>query len=113
METLQTPNPHAERRIAVSERTVTEAEVIAAMNKHSSRHDAFYSSNVFDELFPELPKGGELIWVWNGNGATDEGAWRKFFSLDADGNILTKGEYGDYCEWENFRRQTPAEKGEG
>jgi hypothetical protein len=101
----------------MTERTVTEQQVIDAFNKPLPLDERVCLNAIFEKLFPELPKVGELIWVWNGNGATDEGAWRKFFSLDAHGNILTKGVYGDYCEWDcewdNYRRQTPAERGEG
>tara|TARA_R110000851_G_C13000138_1_gene558220 strand:- start:867 stop:1160 length:294 start_codon:yes stop_codon:yes gene_type:complete len=97
----------------MTERTVTDTQFREAINKRVHLDERIALNMIFDELFPELPKVGELIWVWNSNDATDEGAWRKFFSLDAHGNILTKGVYGDYCEWDNYRRLTPAEKGEG
>ncbi|MFT5451722.1 MAG: hypothetical protein ACI9N9_001208 [Enterobacterales bacterium] len=96
----------------MTERTVTEAEVIAAMNKHSSRHDAFYSSNVFDELFPELPKVGELVKLWD-SGDPNLGFWDKVLGFNVDGHVIIMGEEGDDESWNSYRRQTPAERGEG
>ena len=95
----------------MSDRTVTEQQVIDAMNKYVSLQKKALFNELFEALFPELPKAKELVLCWNG--AIDEGEWLKCFSFDADGNILTKNEYGDHCEWENYRRQTPAERGEG
>jgi hypothetical protein len=94
----------------MTERTVTEQQVIDVFNKPLPQDERIYLNAIFEKLFPELPKAKELVLCWNG--AIDEGEWRKFFSFDADGNILTKNEYGDHCEWENYRRQTPAERGE-
>jgi hypothetical protein len=96
----------------VSERTVTEAEVIAAMNKHSSRHDAFYSSNVFDELFPELPKYKELIQVSDNCEPTVKD-WYPFVGINHCGRVIVLDDDGNDELWDNYRRQTPAEKGEG
>jgi hypothetical protein len=99
----------------VTERTVTEQQVIDAMNKHSSRHDAFYSSNVFDELFPELPNQGELILVWdkekNDNNHQD---WLHFHRINELGNVVTMCPSSAIIHvWQHYRRQTPSERGEG
>jgi hypothetical protein len=87
----------------VSERTVTERQVREAMNKFSNY------DHIIKELFPELPKVGEFILVWDAIG--DGSDWRSFAYM-SDDQIHTLDDEG--CGWENYnyRRQTPAERGE-
>jgi hypothetical protein len=99
----------------VSERTVTEQQVIDAMNKHGIEHRMAYFEVIWDELFPELPAHNELIKVWNV--ATEPGdneVWRRFKKMTPDGDALTYFGTGSMgVQWANYRRQTPVERGEG
>jgi hypothetical protein len=99
----------------MTERTVTEAEVIAAMNKHISKNKNDSYHVIFDELFPELPKVGELILVWdkekNDNKHED---WLHFHRINELGNVVTMCPSSAIIHvWQHYRRQTPAERGEG
>jgi hypothetical protein len=91
----------------MTERTVTEQQVIEAMNKHSEL------SNMYDELFPELPKFGELVLVWDGGRKAAGKTWRAFHHFNNEGRAVVSYLDGSLCEWDSYRRQTPAEKGEG
>jgi hypothetical protein len=90
----------------MNERTVTEQQVIDAMNKHSEL------SNVYSELFPDRPKAGELIEVVD-NGRYWIKKWYPFVGIDDYGRVIVLDEDGEEELWDNYRRQTPAERGEG
>jgi hypothetical protein len=94
----------------VTERTVTEQQVIDAMNKHGIEHRMAYFEVIWDELFPELPKLGELILAWDNN-QPDCKNWYEFSGF-ADGNIGVINYDDDILYFDNYRRQTPAERGE-
>ena len=106
MDIRQTTNPHAERRIAVSERTVTEQQVIDAINKHSRYKD------IIKDLFPELPKVGELILCWDDNQDNCK-IWCDFNGINNKGKANAIDDEGDEESYDNYRRQTPTERGEG
>jgi hypothetical protein len=95
----------------MTERTVTEQQVINAMNKRAPSKDMIIINQIFDELFPELPKLGELILAWDNNQPELPG-WYEFSEF-ADGNIGVINYDGDRLYFDNYRRQTPAERGEG
>jgi hypothetical protein len=97
----------------MTERTVTEAEVIAALEKLG--HTAYQltiTANIISQLFPELPKVGELISVWDKN-FTQDGVWHPFVEFIGDGRVIVIGRSGSESAYDNYRRQTPAERGEG
>jgi hypothetical protein len=100
----------------MTERTVTEQQVINALAKHgyNSIHNPM-SQHLMSELFPELPAHKELVKVWNEDVEPEENeCWRKFRKISDSGNPLVY--YGERChpiEWNNYRRQTQAERGEG
>jgi hypothetical protein len=96
----------------MTERTVTEQQVIDAMNKYGSQEPIGHFEFIYDELFPSLPKLGELVKVWNG-GLDGNKEWGIFLYIDKDGQVCTEDECGDEWLWDNYRRQTPAERGEG
>jgi hypothetical protein len=96
----------------MTERTVTEAEVIAAMNKRAPSKDMIIINQIFDELFPELPKANELVLIWD-KGSTTVGGWFPFVEIRDDGRVIVLDEDGNDELWDNYRRQTPAERGEG
>jgi hypothetical protein len=89
----------------MTERTVTEQQVIDALKKYLSFKDTV------SELFPELPKEGELILVWH-DGHHENAEWYKFDKIDS-GLIFVITPYGNRESFDNYRRQTPAERGEG
>jgi hypothetical protein len=96
----------------MTERTVTERQVIAALEKLG--HTAYQltiTANIISELFPELPKTKELIFVWDNN-EKEDGAWFPFVQIDY-GSIIVIDQDGYEESWDNYRRQTPAERGEG
>jgi hypothetical protein len=95
----------------MAERTVTEQQVIDAMNKYGSQEPIGHFEFIYDELFPELPKAGELVFVWD-NGEIGRGGWFPFVELDC-GVVMVTDLFGDKESWDNYRRQTPSEKGEG
>mgnify|MGYP000320440069 CR=1 FL=1 len=111
MDIRQTTNPHAERRIAVSERTVTEQQVIDAFNMAVPLDERMSLGLIFNKLFPELPKAGELILCWDD--LSDYRDWCYFDSINNDGKANTIDYEGDEESYDNYRRQTPAERGEG
>jgi hypothetical protein len=90
----------------MTERTVTEQQVIDAMNKHS------VPSSVYSELFPDLPKVGELIKVCDEYQKAG-GEWFPFVKINDDGYIIVIDIDGEEELWDNYRRQTPVERGEG
>ena len=95
----------------MTERTVTEQQVINAMDKFASQNILGHYGILFDELFPELPKAGEIILVWD-NDEKQGGEWFSFVKIDY-GSIIVIDRDGDEESWDNYRRQTPAERGEG
>ena len=98
----------------MSDRTVTEQQVIDAFNKNSHLLAPQYQI-IFDELFPELPTHNELVKVWNGKVEPEKyEAWRRFKKISASGTVITYfGSEGQENQWDNYRRLTPAERGEG
>jgi hypothetical protein len=88
----------------MTERTVTEKQIIAAMNNNCTYKD------IISELFPELPNFGELVLVWDDNQPESPG-WYEFREF-ADGNIGVINYDDDILYFDNYRRQTPAERGE-
>jgi hypothetical protein len=115
LEPSQTPNPHAERRIAVTERAVTEQQVIDVLNKHGNANNLAYFEPVYKELFPELPKAGELILVSDNVINCSSTLWQRFKEFDSKGWAVVNngGHLEEDIIWKNYRRQTPAERGEG
>jgi hypothetical protein len=99
----------------MTERTVTEQQVIDAMNKYGSQEPIGHFEFIYDELFPELPAHNELIKVWNGQiEPKEDEVWRRFRKISVDGYPLTYfGTEYHGVAWINYRRQTPAERGEG
>jgi hypothetical protein len=99
----------------MTERTVTEKQVIAAINKHISKNKNDSYHVIFDELFPELPAHNELVKVWNDEKEPIANVlWRPFKEMSSNGRAITYFSQGSMgVEWENYRRQTPAERGEG
>jgi hypothetical protein len=99
----------------MSERTVTEQQVIDVFNMPFSLDQRICLNLIFSELFPELPKVGELIKPWDGDEEPDLTIWRTFHGLTAIGIVQTSyfdGDFESLTEWDNYRRQTPAERGE-
>jgi hypothetical protein len=97
----------------MTERTVTEAEVVAALEKLG--HTAYQltiTANIISELFPELPKVGELVKLWD-SGDPSLGFWDTVLGFNDHGHVIIMGEEGDDESWDSHRRQTPAERGEG
>ncbi|MFT5452866.1 MAG: hypothetical protein ACI9N9_002364 [Enterobacterales bacterium] len=97
----------------MAERTVTEQEVIAALNKHAAAWTIPDYALVFNELFPELPKANELILVWDNPCQESEGTWLPFHSLTDEDRVYVLYNDGRVVGFDNYRRQTPAERGEG
>ncbi len=99
----------------MTERTVTEQQVINAMNKCVPLDERIALNMIFDELFPELPKVGELILVSDLDLDFVNPKWRRFKEFDRNGWVVVNN--GAHLEedviWKNYRRQTPAERGEG
>ena len=93
----------------MTERTVTEQQVIDAFNKNSHLLAPQYQI-IFDELFPELPKSGELIQCFNNN--TSNKVWRAFCHFAPCFEVVVKDSNGSQFVYDNYRRQTPAERGE-
>jgi hypothetical protein len=96
----------------MTERTVTEQEVIAALNKHAAAFTIPDYTLVFNELFPKPPKNEEIIQVWDNDLIVIKG-WYPFVGIHTDGRIIVLDEDGNDELWDNYRRQTPAERGEG
>jgi hypothetical protein len=96
----------------MTERTVTEQQVIDAMDKFASQNILGHYGIIYDELFPELPKFNELIFVWDGN-SKEGNTLRPFHHFNNEGRAVVSFLDGSLCEWDNYRRQTPAERGEG
>ena len=99
----------------MSDRTVTEQQVIDAMDKFASQNILGHYGIIFYELFPELPTHNELVKVWNGKVEPEKyEAWRRFKKISASGTVITYfGSEGQENQWDNYRRQTPTERGEG
>jgi len=99
----------------MSERTVTEQQVIAAFNKHCPNLIPQYRI-IFNDLFPEMeapepPKVNEIIFVWDSVFA-ENGEWRPFLKFYNDDRIIVIDVDGEEEFWNNYRRQTPTERGE-
>ena len=98
----------------MNDRTVTEQQVIDAFNKPVPLDERVYLNAIFEALFPELPelpKVGELILVWDDDDH-ENAEWYKFDKIDR-GFILVITPYGNSESFDNYRRQTPTERGEG
>jgi hypothetical protein len=96
----------------MTERTVTEQQVIDAMNKYGSQEPIGHFEFIYDELFPELPKENELVLIWD-KGSTTVGGWLPFVKIRDDGRVIVLDQDGNDELWDEYRRQTPAERGEG
>ena len=86
------------------------------MNKYVSLQKKALFNELFEALFPELPKVGELIKPWDGDEEPDLTIWRTFHGVTAIGVVQTSyfdGDFESLTEWDNYRRQTPAERGQG
>jgi hypothetical protein len=98
----------------MTERTVTEQQVIDAFNMAVPLDERMSLGLIFNKLFPEPPKVGELILVSDGDLDCLNSYWRQFKEFD---NVFVVVNSGGHLEadiiWKNYRRQTPAEKGEG
>jgi hypothetical protein len=88
----------------VTERTVTEQQVIDALKKRLSFKDTVSS------LFPELPKPGELVDVSDTLAPMPYGNWRPFHHIDNEGRVFVGP--ASLVGWKHYRRQTPTQKGE-
>jgi hypothetical protein len=99
----------------MTERTVTEQQVRSAFIDHLLPNQIICFNHVMDELFPELPAHNELILVWVDHEIPENiDRWYQFEKLNSDGSVdvwhpTTKYRYN----FDNYRRQTPAERGEG
>ena len=102
----------------MTERTVTEAQISLAIDKHlincgplKHKNDLLQYRQFFDELFPELPKVGELILCWNDDCPGCQ-VWCGFLEM-VDGKLCAIDSDGDQLYFTGYRRQTPFERGEG
>ncbi len=95
------------------ERTVTEQQVIDALNAHSG--SLCFKSSIINELFPELPKHNELILVWVDEDIPEKiDRWYKFEAFRSDGSVDVRHPTTNYrYNVDNYRRKTRAERGEG
>ena len=96
----------------MTKRTVTEQQVIDAMNKYVSLQKKALFNELFEALFPELPKAGELIQVSDNCNPTVKD-WYPFAGINLDGLVIVLDDDGMEEYWENYRRLTPAERGQG
>jgi hypothetical protein len=96
----------------MTERTVTEKNIRDALKNRNLNPDHLYFKTVLDELFPELPKANELVLIWD-KGSTTVGGWLPFVKIRDDGRVIVLDEDGNDELWDEYRRQTPAERGEG
>ncbi len=97
------------QELPMTERTVTEKQVRDAL-AFSSQTTIAIDERILNRLFPELPKVGELVLVWD---EIPEGAdWQTVISISGN-EIKTLSFDGEHYKSCNYRRQTPAEKGEG
>jgi hypothetical protein len=99
----------------MTERTVTEQQVIDVFNIAVPLDQRIFLNLIFSELFPELPNQGELILVWdkekNDNNHQD---WLHFHRINELGNVVTMCPSSAIIQvYQHYRRQTPAERGEG
>jgi hypothetical protein len=95
----------------MSDQTVTKKQVREALTATCHTTIAIDES-ILNHLFPELPKRHEMIFVWN-KIFTANGEWRPFLRFHYDSHIVVEDGDGEEEFWENYRRQTPTEKGEG
>jgi hypothetical protein len=96
----------------MTERTVTEQEVIDAFNMAVPLDERMSLGLIFNKLFPELPKANELVLIWD-KGSDSVGGWFPFVKIRDDGRVIVLDYDGNEELWDNYRRQTPAERGEG
>jgi hypothetical protein len=102
----------------MTERTVTEQQVISALvnvfkpNLGVQHMQYFITTGLLKELFPELPKVGELILCGDKGPSKGVEDWQRFKKLHENGKIITEANGFTYT-WDFYRRQTPAERGEG
>jgi hypothetical protein len=98
----------------MTERTVTEQQVIDVFNKPLPQDERIYLNAIFEKLFPELPKVGELILVSDHDLDCLNSYWRQFKEFDNGFVVVNSGGHlEEDIIWKNYRRQTPAERGEG
>ena len=96
----------------MTKRTVTEKQVRSAFIDHLLPNQIVCFNHLMDELFPELPKFNELILVWDGD-SKEGNTWRPFHYFTNEGRAIVSYLDGSLCEWDHYRRQTPAERGQG
>jgi hypothetical protein len=97
----------------MTERTVTGKQVVDAIEKLNI--DTPIAMGLLKELFPERPNHNELIKVWDGSTEPEDNeVWRRFKKMAPDGDAITYVGAGPMgLRWDNYRRKTPAERGEG
>jgi hypothetical protein len=96
----------------MTERTVTEQQVIKAMAKlgYNSIHNPL-TNDLLKELFPALPEVGELILAFDS--IAQDGVWEKFLHFTAAGAVCTyEGSVDNKSIRNRYRRQTAMERGE-
>jgi hypothetical protein len=92
----------------MTERTITESQLEQLLK--DSKQETYWRHEVMETAFPKLAKAGELINV--NNGSIEVENWEKFICFGDHGRVITGNRFGEQMEWENYRRQTPAERGE-
>ena len=97
----------------MSERTVTECEVIAAFNKHGKQVNSDLFNILIQDLFPAPqvpPQAGEIIRVWDDG---DSYSFKRFSHFDSNGLVVVLAtRHGGTVTYGNYRRMTPTERGE-
>jgi hypothetical protein len=99
----------------MTERTVTEQQVVDVFNIAVPLDQRIFLNLIFSELFPELPAHNELVKVWNNDELLENNnQWYLFQKLNSDGSVHVRyPTTTDRYDFDNYRRQTPAERGEG
>jgi hypothetical protein len=95
----------------MTERTVTEKQVISALAKlgYNSIHNPL-TNDLLRELFPESPEVGEIILgISLLSGQT---GWGRFLHFTDDGAVCTHDGNSTKTIWSKYRRQTAMERGE-
>lgn len=94
----------------MEEQRITQQELHDVFHKHFASFPNLYRLMI-NELFPERPKLGEIIRVWD----DDENSYsfRELACFNSDGTVVCSLIGGTLTmPYKNYRRQTPAERGE-
>jgi len=92
-------------------RMVTEEAIRSTLQRITP--DELMVQKVVDELFPEpAPKVGEIIQVWD-SVYHGHKVWLSFVTFNIKGEAVVTTHDGKKKEYDTYRRQTPAERGEG